>query len=84
MQDPLAISLFAQKIFNHELLFALVESGALKKDRASQVAAKTAEFLRDMNNPNQGTPFSEKLADGYEGIAAAMLGLPRISGEKAD
>jgi hypothetical protein len=78
--DPLAISLVAQKMFNHQLLFELITLGLITKEDGSRVTATTASNLRGLSVTTSMEPFTAKLADGFERISADLLGLPPITG----
>jgi len=48
VKDPLTISLIAQRTFNHNLLFSLVEAGVLNQGQAGAIAGKTSNDLREI------------------------------------
>jgi hypothetical protein len=78
MKDPFTISLFAQRHFNHELLLALVRSGALSQTDAAAIAGKVANNIGQLKIDQRSEAFALKLAEGFEQIAAAILGLPPV------
>jgi hypothetical protein len=77
-KDPIAISLVAQRIFNHVLLNELIGSGALSQSQAASIAGNAANLFGDYYGAEAVPPFADKLAEGFEQIAASVLGLPTI------
>ena len=80
LSDPFTISLAAQRGFHHNLLFALIEAGALTQSQAGAVAGKTADFIRELKYEKAAEAFGEHMAIAYEQMAAHLLGLPRSEG----
>lgn len=80
ISNQLVISLIAQRAFNHHLLLALFEAGAMTQNQAAAVAAQSAEFVRDLEVAPEAEAFRELLARGFEQVAGDILGMPQPHG----
>lgn len=63
-----------QRIFQHQLLFTLVSSGAISQREAAALCTDLAQRIEEIAGID--SKLVPKLVEKWEAIAAAMLGLP--------
>lgn len=72
MEKTLSTSLMLQTYFDEYLLIKLVESGALPKEAARDIAVSTAEFSHELADEPGRTEYALAAAASFERIAASL------------
>jgi polyhydroxyalkanoate synthesis regulator phasin len=71
--------LVEQRVFQHQLLYTLVEVGALTNEQASAFCVDMAERLPEATTGISAAPvMTPLLVQKVEGIASAMIGMNKL------
>jgi hypothetical protein len=84
ISDPLAIALVSQRLFNHNILLALINSGALSQRDGGSVAAATSDQIRSLAVSGAGERLADKMAEAFESMASDLLGLSPLPRDPTD